>query len=91
MSTGLTGAGSDGRQASHWKADELTGALIGLMDPTLANGVSYSATEADFRALDLIGYDIAAIPEPNRGAMLVLGLAVFGLVRLRRGGSGRAS
>jgi hypothetical protein len=56
FSTGRTG---DGRQASHWKADELTGIQIGVMDPTLSPGTIGSITSADLRALDLIGYDIA--------------------------------
>lgn len=75
MSTGVTGG--DGRQASHWKADELTGVLIGLMDPTLANGVAYGPTAADFRAFDLIGYDILPIPEPGSLSLLLLAGASF--------------
>src|SRR5262245_22689196 len=56
MSTGaVTG---DGRQASHWKDDVLTGLLVGLMDPTLARGSSETITTADIRALDAIGWDI---------------------------------
>lgn len=80
MSTGLTGG--DGRQASHWKADELTGVLIGLMDPTLANGVAYGPTDADFRPLDLIGYEI--VPEPTSLSMLLIGGAVVATTRRRR-------
>ena len=56
MSTG-TGHG-DGRQASHWKDDALTGTYIGTMDPTLASGVKRTITYADLRAMDLIGYDL---------------------------------
>jgi hypothetical protein len=82
MSTGLTGG--DGRQASHWKADELTGTLIGLMDPTLANGVFYGPTFADFRALDLIGYEIAPVPEPGTLSLLALSGAAFVALRRRR-------
>ncbi|MGC4002007.1 MAG: NF038122 family metalloprotease [Pirellulales bacterium] len=64
----------DGTQASHWKDDDLTGNYIGLMDPTLAFGVIEPLTEADFRALDLIGWDIIAIPEPTTwGALIVCG------------------
>ena len=56
MSTGaFTG---DGRQASHWKDNGLTGQLIGVMDPTLAFGQIVPITDADLRALDLIGWDI---------------------------------
>lgn len=82
MSTGLTGG--DGRQASHWKADELTGTLIGLMDPTLANGVFYGPTFADFRALDLIGYEITPVPEPGTFSLLLLSGATFVALRRRR-------
>jgi hypothetical protein len=63
MSTGLntlqfpSGSGTDGRQSSHWKADELTGTLIGVMDPTLSSGFIETVSSADFRALDLIGWD----------------------------------
>jgi hypothetical protein len=56
MSTGAMGG--DGRQASHWKDDALTGTRIGMMDPTLADGEVFTITSADLRALDLIGYDI---------------------------------
>lgn len=53
MSTGAyTG---DGRQASHWK-DSLG---LGIMDPTLSYGELVLVGDADARALDLIGWDIA--------------------------------
>src|SRR5262249_38988394 len=56
MSTGaVTG---DGRQASHWKDDVLTGVLVGLMDPTLPRGSHEAITTADIRALDAIGWGI---------------------------------
>src|SRR5262245_17253971 len=56
MSTGaVTG---DGRQASHWKDDVLTGLMVGLMDPTLPRGYHEAIRTADIRALDAIGWDI---------------------------------
>src|SRR5262245_40452178 len=56
MSTGaMTG---DGRQASHWKDDLLTGLMVGLMDPTLPRGSQEAITTADIRTLDAIGWDI---------------------------------
>lgn len=61
MSTGVFFG--DGRQASHWKDNNLTGTLIGVMDPTLANQQVFSITADDLRVLDLIGWDVAAIPE----------------------------
>lgn len=47
----------DGRQASHWKDDALTGTLMGAMDPTLPLGVVMPITAVDLRAFDLIGWD----------------------------------
>lgn len=68
LSTGVSNG--DGRQASHWKDDALTGAFVGIMDPTLAFSTSEPVTSADLRALDLIGYDLVppsvcgAVPDP---------------------------
>lgn len=83
MSTGLTQG--DGRQASHWKDDALTGQpYIGTMDPTLSYGQIEYITEADFRALDLIGWDIAPLPEPSTYALGLTGLAALCWVRRKR-------
>ena len=79
MSTGTYKG--DGRQASHWKDDELPGmVLIGVMDPTLAAGIVEPITRADLRALDVIGWDIAA-PEP--GVVLLIATGIIGM-RARR-------
>ncbi|MFT3788972.1 MAG: NF038122 family metalloprotease [Tepidisphaeraceae bacterium] len=56
MSTGV--AQGDGRQASHWKDDALSGTFIGAMDPTLSFSTVQHLTYADARALDLIGWDM---------------------------------
>ncbi|RME93809.1 MAG: PEP-CTERM sorting domain-containing protein [Verrucomicrobia bacterium] len=79
MSTGVNHG--DGNQASHWK-DNLG---LGLMDPTLAYGEIGQITDADLLAMDLIGWDVLFVPEPQAlagTAILLLGLA-FGR-RLRR-------
>ena len=60
MSTGFTQG--DGRQASHWKDDTLTGFLIGVMDPTLSFATIEDVNETDFHAFDLIGYDLNTAP-----------------------------
>lgn len=86
MSTGVEDG--DGGQASHWKADELTTIYIGMMDPTLNYGTVQQITEADFRALDLIGYNISAIPEPSVYALGALGLASLYWLRRKRVGAG---
>jgi hypothetical protein len=73
MSTGFfTG---DGHQASHWKNDQITGTLLGIMDPTLASGQIFTISSNDLRALDLIGYDLTAIPEA--GALFFGGAATL--------------
>ena len=88
LSTGrFTG---DGQQASHFKDDSLLGIHLGVMDPTLANNVSFDVTEVDLRMLDLIGWDIAPIPLPP--AVLLLGSAcglLACLSRKRRGAAPR--
>jgi MYXO-CTERM domain-containing protein len=85
MSTGV--GGGDGNQASHWKDDFIFtddtiyfGPLIGLMDPTLPYGVTEEISDADLRAMELIGYDT---PEPGAGAALTL-VAVTTLAGRRR-------
>jgi len=81
----------DGNQASHWKDNGLTGFLIGLMDPTLAYGQIINLTEADLRALDLIGYDTRRVPLPTSILLLGTGLACLAIFQRRsqtRAGSG---
>jgi hypothetical protein len=82
LSTGLTQG--DGRQASHWKDDALTGNLIGVMDPTLSNGFQESISAADLRAFDLIGYDLAPVPEPSSFALMGSALVLLSAAYRRR-------
>ncbi len=63
MSTGVNLG--DGRQASHWKADELTGSYLGVMDPTISPGRVTSTTDNDFRLFGLIGWDVTDIVDCN--------------------------
>jgi hypothetical protein len=64
----------DGRQASHWKDD----LFIGLMDPTAGMGELLQITPNDLVALDVIGWDVPAIPEPGTATMLASGLLLLG-------------
>jgi hypothetical protein len=70
LSTGKPdGSGGDGNQSSHWKADELTGpprVFIGIMDPTIADGVRETMTANDQSAIDSFGYSTTpTTPPPN--------------------------
>jgi hypothetical protein len=58
MSTGKNNG--DGRQASHWKDDRLTGVLVGIMDPTLPSATVETISAADERALELIGWTLTS-------------------------------
>ena len=66
----------DGQQASHWK-DSLG---LGVMDPTAAPGELLIPTSLDFRAFDVIGFDLVAVPEPSS---LVLLASALGAATLR--------
>ena len=78
FSTGVSQG--DGRQASHWKDDVLTGNHIGVMDPTLAREVIFPLSTADLRAMDDIGWDVA-VPEP--ATVVLLGCGVLATLRRR--------
>jgi len=84
MSTGSNNnpGNGDGFQSSHWKADDITGNYIGIMDPSIAFGVTESITNADIRAFDLIGYDLKPVPEP--ATMAVLGIGALAMIRKKR-------
>jgi hypothetical protein len=67
FSTGVT------NQASHWKDTD----TIGILDPTLAFGQVFDVSEADLRALDLIGYDIVHAPLPSGLVLFSSALFMF--------------
>ena len=79
MATGVSNG--DGNQASHWKDDATPVPFIGIMDPTLSFGTVENITDADFAAMDMIGYDV--VPEPATAGFLAVG-AIGLLVRRRR-------
>jgi Domain of unknown function (DUF4214) len=57
LSTGRPdGSGGDLAQASHWKASDLTGVYIGIMDPFIADGQRQIITNNDVLALNSFGY-----------------------------------
>lgn len=87
MSTGEQ-TGGDGRQASHFKDDAFAGiGHIGIMDPTLAFGQSFTVTAADLRALDLVGYEyasVSAVPLPAAWWSMTAALGVLAGFRRRK-------
>ena len=84
-----TGAfNGDGRQASHWKDDIITGNLpLGIMDPT-ATGPGgarpfMQISRFDLIAFDTMGYDLG-VPESSSWAMLIAGFGLTGAAMRRR-------
>lgn len=74
---GFSVGGSGQYQASHWLQG--TG---GLLDPAVAMGVTANITGRDVLALDVVGWDVA-VAEPASGAILLAGLGVLALWRMR--------
>jgi len=70
----------DGTQASHFSDGSGT-----LMGPYVPYGQAYDATSRDLLALDAIGWNVSAVPEPQTWALLIGGLGVVGWARRRRG------
>src|SRR6185295_4881957 len=59
LSTGRPdGSGGDGRQASHWKDDDIIGQYVGIMDPTIPPGRRFTITPNDLLAFDSFGYRV---------------------------------
>jgi hypothetical protein len=73
--------GNDGTFVGHWKDDNITGNLIGVMDPSIAFGQMFTITSADLRAFDLTGYEVTTVPEPS--SLVALTLGAIGLRRRR--------
>jgi hypothetical protein len=81
FSTGVSEG--DGRQASHWKDNGLTGVFIGALDPTIAPQEVFLLSPSDLRAFDLIGWDLVSVPEPALAMLLPLSLLLLGGLRRR--------
>jgi len=58
------GTGGDGREASHWKDDALSGKNIGIMDPTIAFGEHQFITDGDMSVLSVLGYRTSSLTVP---------------------------
>lgn len=87
LSTGLTQG--DGRQASHWKDDQISGTYIGVMDPTLPSAVIEPVTTADLKALALIGWNVQ-VPEASTWSAIAAMAATVGTQLWRRRRSGHS-
>jgi len=62
----------DGNRASSWKADDLGGEYIGIMEPTPALGQLLNITETDQRLFDVIGWDLVNPPLQQPGQDMVI-------------------
>ena len=61
LSTGRPdGTGGDREQASHWKDDRFSRTHIGVMDPTIADGVRETISDNDLAALHIMGFSVGA-------------------------------
>lgn len=79
----------DGRQASHWKDDSLSGTYQGLMDPTLGRGFQPTLSDLDRTAFDAIGWDTQqpseSVPEPSSlGGWLAVGVGLLTVRKIRK-------
>jgi hypothetical protein len=65
-------------QASHWAQG-----TNGVMAPEANAGQTENITSLDLRAMDVIGYNLASVPEPATWSMMIIGFGGIG-VSLRR-------
>ncbi|MFY9607708.1 MAG: NF038122 family metalloprotease [Blastocatellia bacterium] len=75
---GPDGATGDGRQASHFQDDNLTGQYLGVMDPTIAPGEHQFLTDNDLTVLEAIGYRARSLTDPTAVVPLKSGLPQSG-------------
>jgi hypothetical protein len=66
-------------EESHWKNN----LGLGLMNPTASTGVLMGFSNNDLQAFDVIGYNLASVPEPETYLMIGL-ISVTGLIYARR-------
>ena len=77
---GPDGKGGDGFQASHWKAVDLTGVLIGIMDPTVPKGQVRTISNNDLAAIDSLGFTLVPGASGSGGVKLTSGVGQSGAV-----------
>lgn len=61
----------DGSQPSHWQGGS------SLMDAFGEDDVIHNLTPLDLSAMDVIGWDLATVPEPSTGIAMLLGMAIL--------------
>jgi hypothetical protein len=87
LSTGRGDAsGGDGRQASHWKDDDLVGQYIGIMDPTLSPGRRETITASDLLAFDAMGFQVGSLNGGGDIVALTSGVNQQGSIRAPKAG-----
>jgi PEP-CTERM motif len=83
FSTGSSANGGNGSQASHFGTN-----VQRLMRPFVGAGQSYDADAVDLAAFDVIGWNLAAVPEPSTWLLMALGLVAVGRKSLKRASAG---
>ena len=74
------------RNGNGWQASKFGPNAVNLMRPFFSNGPAgtHDATESDLAAFDLIGWNLAAVPEPATYAMMLIGVLAVGRAATRR-------
>jgi hypothetical protein len=71
--------------SGHWAEGLKYGGVETAMDPTIAQGQRKHFTELDYAAMNDMGWQVSAIPEPETWGLMLAGLGLLGWrLRIRR-------
>ena len=71
--------------SGHWAEGLKYGGVEVAMDPTIAQGQRKHFTELDYAAMNDMGWQVSAIPEPETWGLMLAGLGLLGWrLRIRR-------
>ena len=79
---------NDGGDFGDWQSNPLPAGVQPQVQDAFATPGAHPQLGVELRALDVIGYDLAPVPEPSRAVALLglslMGLTVLGLLRVRQ-------